>query len=458
MEMPTRLRTDRRPWHWPLLAGALAALLSSCGQKTSREEASQTPAESPPPNVPVPEVNTWKAAALKVEEDRHEPMGRAAKVEVPSELRHYENRHRFLAIQVAESREQDLPTPHDYPELVQLIHAGGLVEMKPVGEDYVLYGVGAEATQAPFTQYDPQRNVDVPLLSGYDAFEDEYNRLGASIAPIASQVELWKGERLKVPAAQKRRRAVLLSRIRAGEKQMADAHKMMDILAWYYQDYDRRRLLVGKYHALYDVAASLGGKRYNLDDPEDRRQLKARLLSFIRPEARDVILQIAHDYKEKFGRPLAVTSLVRTEEYQARLGQAGNPNATTISTAPHTTGLAFDILYKFMTAAEQESVMSLVARMEDEGRVEALRENLNHIHIFAFADGQRPKESLIQASLREVDAELPAARPAPRKTRVRPAARANRSSAVRSSSKVAPVALKTTRARNASTPAKRKAP
>jgi hypothetical protein len=121
-----------------------------------------------------------------------------------------------------------------------------------------------------------------------------------------------------------------------------------------------------------------------------------------------------------------VTSLVRTEEYQARLGKAGNPNATTISTAPHTTGLAFDILYKFMTAAEQDDLMARIARLEDEGRVEALRENLNHIHVFAFADGQRPQESLIQASLRQVDAELPVARPAPRKAKAKPAVRTRR--------------------------------
>jgi hypothetical protein len=353
-------------------------------------------------------------------------VGLQAKVEVPPELRHYSNRHRFLAIQVAESKEQDLPTPHDWAELVQLIHDGGLVEMKPFGDDYVLYGVGATASDAPFTHYDAQRDADVPLLSGYDEFDDEYNRLAASIEPAAAQVELWKGERLRVPAAQKRRRAVLLKRIGAGEKQIADVRKEQDLLAWYYQDYDRRRLLVGKYRALADVAASLGDQRYDLADPRDRRALKARLLSFIRPEAREVILQIAHEYKQAFGRPLPVTSLVRTEEYQARLGRAGNPNATTISTAPHTTGLAFDILYKFMTTAEQEDLMGRIARLEDEGRVEALRENLNHIHVFAFADGQRPQESLIQASLRQVDAELPVARPAPRKAKAKPAVRARR--------------------------------
>jgi len=419
--MSTKTWTTPRWTTRALAAGLLAVAAASCGRKPAVEE--RAPAESPPPNIPAPQMETWKSAALRVEEDRGEPMGGRAKVAVPDELRHYANRHRFLAIQVAESKEQALPIPYDYGQLVELIRQGGLVEMKPFGDDYVLYGVGAAATTAPFTHYDAERDVDVPLLSGYDAFEDEYNRLAASVEPIASQVELWKGERLRVPAAQKRRRAILLKRIAGGEKQIADVHKEMDRLAWYYQDYDRRRLLVGQYQALADLAGSFEGKHYDLDQPEDRRALKGRLLSYIRPEARDLILQVAHDYKEKFDRPLAITSLVRTEEYQDRLGE-DNPNATTIATPPHTTGLAFDMLYKFMTAAEQQAVMAEIARLEDEGRVEALRENRNHIHVFVFADGQRPHESLIQASLREVDAQLPGMRAAPRKAK--PVVRARR--------------------------------
>ena len=416
-----------RPWTiagWTaraLVVCLIALTDTSCGRKSVVEE--RAPAESPPPNVPPPQVETWKTAALRVEEDRGEAMGGRAKVAVPDELRHYANRHRFLAIQVAESKEQDLPIPYDYGELVQLVREGGLVEMKPFGDDYVLYGVGAAATTAPFTHYDPARKVDVALLRGYDVFEDEHDRLAASIEPIASQVELWQGERRRVPVAQKRRRAILLKRVRAGEKQIAETRKEMERLASSYQDYDRRRLLVGKYQVLAGLAASLDGRRYDIDDPEDRRAFKGRLLSYIRPEARDVILQIARDYEERFDRPLPVTSLVRTEEYQDRLGE-GNPNATTISTPPHTTGLAFDLLYKFMTAAEQEAVMADIARLEDEGRVEALRENRNHIHVFVFADGQRPHESLIQASLRQVDAELPVVKAAPRKAK--PAVRARR--------------------------------
>jgi hypothetical protein len=40
-----------------------------------------------------------------------------------------------------------------------------------------------------------------------------------------------------------------------------------------------------------------------------------------------------------------------------------------------------------------------IARLEREGRVEALRENRHHIHVFAFADGKPPDERLVKASL-----------------------------------------------------------
>ena len=62
-----------------------------------------------------------------------------------------------------------------------------------------------------------------------------------------------------------------------------------------------------------------------------------------------VLEEVAASYHEKFDRPLPVTSLVRPDEYQHQLSKT-NPNATRIETPPHSTGLAFDILYRYMTA------------------------------------------------------------------------------------------------------------
>ena len=121
------------------------------------------------------------------------------------------------------------------------------------------------------------------------------------------------------------------------------------------------------------------------------------MLSSLRPEALKVLEEIAASYHEKFQRPLPITSLVRPDEYQNALSKV-NPNATKIDTPPHSTGLAFDIYYRYMTAEEQAHVMDHLAKLKDAARIEVLRENRDHYHVFAFVDGSRPNEKLIAAS------------------------------------------------------------
>ena len=45
------------------------------------------------------------------------------------------------------------------------------------------------------------------------------------------------------------------------------------------------------------------------------------------------------------------------------------------SLPPHCSGLAFDFAYKHMTAEEQNFLAGILARMEREGRIEAVRES-----------------------------------------------------------------------------------
>jgi hypothetical protein len=153
-----------------------------------------------------------------------------------------------------------------------------------------------------------------------------------------------------------------------------------------------------EWQTLSDLARRHGPRPYDLDDPKDRRAFRGRLLSFLRPPGRDMMRELAALYHQRFGRPLPVTSLVRTAAYQRELGET-NPNATRISVPPHTTGLAFDVYDHYMTAEEQDALMDEVAERERAGRVEALREQRDHIHIFAFADGRRPPETLIAQAL-----------------------------------------------------------
>jgi hypothetical protein len=158
--------------------------------------------------------------------------------------------------------------------------------------------------------------------------------------------------------------------------------------------------MINEYQKLAELAGNFDGQSYDLNDSTARKNFKMHLLSALRPPARTQLEEIAKAYREKFDRPLPMTSLVRTIEYQWQLGEAGNPNATRIDVPPHTTGLAFDIYTFYMSAAEQQFLLDEIARLEREGRVEALRENRHHIHVFAFAEMKPPEENLIRESLK----------------------------------------------------------
>jgi hypothetical protein len=154
------------------------------------------------------------------------------------------------------------------------------------------------------------------------------------------------------------------------------------------------------YGPLYVLAQNLGGRSYNLDNPVDRTALKANMLCSLRPAALKVLEEVAAAYHSQFGRPLPVSSLVRPEEYQRALRRV-NRNAVLIEAPPHSTGLAFDIDYRYMSAAEQTFVMAELARLKNAGRIEAIRERNANYHVFAFLNGTRPGDDQITAALDE---------------------------------------------------------
>ncbi|MCA1575889.1 MAG: DUF5715 family protein [Acidobacteria bacterium] len=157
---------------------------------------------------------------------------------------------------------------------------------------------------------------------------------------------------------------------------------------------------VADHTALQALAKNLGGRSYNLDDPAAREALKGSMLSSLRPAAFKVLQEVASAYHRQFARPLPVSSLVRPEQYQQSLRRV-NRNAVLIETPPHSTGLAFDIDYRYMSGAEQTFVMAELARLKNEGRIEAIRERNANYHVFAFLDGTRPSDDLIASKLDE---------------------------------------------------------
>lgn len=154
------------------------------------------------------------------------------------------------------------------------------------------------------------------------------------------------------------------------------------------------------YRPLQELAKNFGGRSYNLDNPADRQALKGNMLSSLRPAAFKILEEVAAAYHNQFGRQLPVSSLVRPEQYQQALRRV-NRNAVLIESPPHSTGLAFDIDYRYMSAEEQTFVMAELARLKNEGRIEAIRERNANYHVFAFLNGARPSDDLITSALDE---------------------------------------------------------
>jgi pSer/pThr/pTyr-binding forkhead associated (FHA) protein len=151
-----------------------------------------------------------------------------------------------------------------------------------------------------------------------------------------------------------------------------------------------------KYQALAQLAANFSGQKYDLNNPADRKQMRMRLLRMFNPRAKPILQELADAYFGKFGRPLRVTSLTRSMDYQILLNR-GNPNSFKVrgegSLPPHTSGCAFDLARKHMTAEEQNFVMKKLAEMEDANKLDALIEyGVNAcFHIFIYDDGIPPK-------------------------------------------------------------------
>jgi len=270
---------------------------------------------------------SWDAAVEKAKAPRSEELGGV--LEVPPELRHYEERYWFLATQVAEIEKYQIHTVQDYLDLAAMIERGELVPVPAVTDTYILLGVGQRADEEPFTKFD----------------EDNSNSSTAN---------------------------------------------------------------PDEYQPLQKLAKNFNGRSFDLENPYDRHVLKINMLSTIRPQALKIIEQVATAYHLQFDRPLPVSSLVRPEQYQHSLRRI-NRNAVTIDTPPHSTGLAFDIDYRYMSVAEQNFLMKELAQLKSQGLIEVIRERNANYHVFAFVNGTRPSDDLVTASLEKAGAPPPEA-------------------------------------------------
>jgi hypothetical protein len=151
-----------------------------------------------------------------------------------------------------------------------------------------------------------------------------------------------------------------------------------------------------KFQALQQLANNFDGQKYDLNNARDRKQIRIRLLRMFHPRARPILKELADAYFQEFKRPLRVTSLTRSMDYQISLNKT-NANSFMVrgpgSLPPHTSGCAFDLGRAYMTVKEQNFVMKKLAEMEDRGVLDALIEyNVNACwHVFIYPDGKPPK-------------------------------------------------------------------
>jgi len=150
------------------------------------------------------------------------------------------------------------------------------------------------------------------------------------------------------------------------------------------------------YNIIARLAANFSGERYDMNNPDHRRQIKIRLLRMFNPRAKLALEELAKHFYAKYNKPLRVTSLQRSMEYQISLNKV-NPNSFKVrgagSLPPHTSGCAFDLGRKHMGAEEQNYLMAKLEEMEKRGVLDALIEgNVNAcFHVFVYEDGIPPK-------------------------------------------------------------------
>ena len=340
---------------------------------------------------------TWDQAAEKVKADRGEPAGVSARVETPPELKHYEERHWFLATQVAEVAEHRVETAQDYMDLAAMIEHGEMVTVPALTDSYILFGIGERATEEAFSRYTDDRSIE---LYNESQLGDAYKQLDEKRARLQADIASLKSQAARLTRREKTKQRELQKQISARETELGAASKEKSELDEVYGNAETRQRMFRDYESLQSLAKNFAGRSFDLNNSADRHALKISMLSSLRPQALKVMEEVASAYHRQFARRLPVSSLVRPEQYQRALRRV-NRNAIMIDTPPHSTGLAFDIDFRYMSAAEQAFVMEELARLKREGRIEVIRERNANYHVFAFMNGARPSDELIAASLEE---------------------------------------------------------
>src|SRR5882724_13615841 len=254
-------------------------------------------------------AEAWAEAVEKVKADRVE-QGNAPLV-IPPELKHYSDRHWFLATQVAEIDKYNVQTCQDFLDLAATIQRGEMVAVPAVTDTYVLFGVGAKADDGVFTRYEDDHSIELydeaQLSEAYQSLDEKRSKLRTEMASLKVQSgKLKKSVRTQQSDLQKQ--------IAADEQELKSTEEAKALLDQFYGQPDRRQKLLRDYELLRTLANNFTGRSYNIYDSSDRQAMKVSLLRSLRPAALKILEEVASVYHRQFDRPLPVSSLVRPEQ------------------------------------------------------------------------------------------------------------------------------------------------
>src|SRR3982751_3928411 len=140
-----------------------------------------------------PDPNAWENAVARAKEDRSTDSKTAGALVVPPELRHYEDRHWFLATQVAEVVKHNLRTCQDYVDLAAMIQRGEFVPLPAATDTYVLLGVGAKADEGSFTKFVGDQTVEpyneAEIAEAYKRLDEKKETLQSNIVELNRQLQ-----------------------------------------------------------------------------------------------------------------------------------------------------------------------------------------------------------------------------------------------------------------------------
>jgi uncharacterized protein YcbK (DUF882 family) len=115
--------------------------------------------------------------------------------------------------------------------------------------------------------------------------------------------------------------------------------------------------------------------------PDERR--------YLRPWAKLFLDRLSRQYRARFGQPLRITSMVRTEDHQRTL-QGRNPNAAAPvgeKRSAHLTGACLDISKKGMNRAQMRWVRQVLSSLKQKGYLFAVEEfTVPNFHIMVHRD------------------------------------------------------------------------